>query len=1674
MRIGLLFSLFFFISPLFGQKYKDMIEAGTYSLEEIRQEAEAYFQTVGKERGTGYNPYKRWEYVASMELDDQGVKIPNLELAQRARAYRKAEKQRQLAESGFSAGNWKQLGPTYKNATSSWNPGVGRVTSIGLDEQNPQHLIVGSPTGGVWKTLDGCNTWTPLTDEFSTVDVYALEISPYNSSHYLWGSTSGRVFRSSDGGLSWNTTSNLSGNGKVIRILYHPVDPNIVYAVSETNGLFRSVNGGQNWTAVPGVSSIRGQDVEFKPGDPNTIYFSGTSVFKSTDGGNIFTQITGFGTADNNHKMIGVSPANPAIVYVVESIGGRFHGFYKSTNSGDTFTKLHDDSVNYFGYSATGDDDRGQAPRDMDVAAHPFDAEEVHIAGIHTWKSHNGGTSFELTSHWVPSTAASLGVGYNHADIDLLKFYGNTLWVGSDGGIYSSTDHAESFQDRSVGLGIREFYKIGVSKTNPNVVSGGAQDNGTSVMRTNNRVWVDWLGADGMETFVDWNNANNLYGTSQYGSMYRSTNQGNTRSSISKPPDVEDGAWVTPFEQDPQVTNTIYVAFEDVWRSPNSGNSWVKISDFANGNLNHMKLAPSDRNRIYVSRGSNLYTTANGGTTWVTTAKTWGTSTINFIAVHPQQPQRVVIVTGSNVYHSTDAGANWTTITAGLPSGTKYCATWENTGKNGLYVGGFGFVAYTNDDLNGQWLGFFDGLPNARVYELEINYVSNTIFACTYGRGLWESPLYQPAPPAAAFRSDLQQGCNTLTVQFTDLSANSPNFWEWQFEGGNPAVSSEQNPLVTYTTAGTFKVSLRVGNQAGDNMLEKTDWITVVQPTLPNTSDMESCGGGEFTLSAQSAPGETLQWYANEQASSPAFIGDQWQITLSSDSTFYVSSGLPYQQIQSLGPVSNAIGNGGDHNGDFYLVLDTEKPVVLKSALVYAAGSAFRVFQLRDAANAVIQEQTIYVEDGASRVELNFNIPLGSGWRIGCPAPANLYRNSAGVSYPYSLPGTASITGSTAGPDYYYYLYDLAIESAGLCESARVPLKATIYTPLETPQLLAEGDTELCPGDSLTLTVANACPDCVVTWSNGAIGHSIKVAEAGAYTATMTNPLAPLCGVSPASEAILITENSAPSEAPSVQLSGAGPLCPGTSLVLSITQICPDCQVRWSDGTVSDSLLINTAGSYTAAFENVCGMGPVSMPQEISALNLPPAPEISAGGPSTLCPGESVTLTLTNVCTDCQVLWNTGADATILEISQGGAYTVTQSNVCGVGVASDTFYVNSLNLPQAPEFALDGATALCPGEALTIYITNPCDGCEQQWSNGASGTEVTLDSAGVITATQMNQCGMSQVSETVTISEKPLPEAPVIQANGLTIFCEGDSVLLTAAFNCPDCQFSWSNGITTASLMVNESGMFTASLSNECGAGPTSDPVWVSKQPLLPAPEIAVLGNTALCPGDTILLSVTTQVCPGCEVHWSDGATGISRHVAQAGVYTASLLDPNSVCGNGFSSNEIEITQLPDFIPQIQLEGDCELTAPTGSSYQWYLDGQPIAGASNATWTADTSGFYTVSMIGPDGCSGVSAPVFAEACISQTFAPADEIQANIYPNPAHTSIYLETDLSEATEAQFELYSADGRLVSTLLLSRISEGKQVQEMRLPELPDGAYLCRLVTEWGIWQEFLLVRK
>ena len=716
-----------------AQEYLKMMESETYTVQEIIDNGEAYFAERDQGKGSGYVQFKRWEYNAKRLMNEAGY-LPKTEAVLAEIENYNAYLNTSSATRQSLTDNWEELGPQDWNATTSWNPGVGRITGIAIDQNNRDHMIVGANTGGVWKTIDGGDNWMPLGDYFSNLRVYSVTIHPANSNHYFFGSTNGLIYHSLDAGATWNLLGDM-GSSSVNKILVHPTDPSIIFATSQNGGIRKSSDGGLNWVAA--VTDSQGYDIEFKPNNPNVVYATGTNFHVSYNGGESFSTNVTF---ENAPKMIGVSPSDENVIYVLEASGGSFGGIYKSVNAGFTFSELDHEGRNYFGYDTAGFDSGGQAPRDMDIAVNPEDANEVHIAGVLTWKSTDGGENFSCTSDWVPGNAENANIGYCHADVDLLLFNGTTLFAGTDGGIFKAEDTAnvtaEYYEDLTAGLGIRQLYKIGITQTPEVIITAGSQDNGSSFY-SEAEGWKDWIGADGMEGFIDKDNSNKMFGMIQFGGVYRTFNGGQTTSGISIP---SQGNWVTPFEQDPMLTDVIYIGLNRVYKSVASGNNWTAISQELGGNLDQLKIANSNNLVIYTSRGGLLFKTVDGGATdWFQLPSPGGS--INSIAIHPTNPEKIAVATTSNskVFVSEDGGLSWLNYKFNLPGFSALALVWDNNGEDGLYLGMDYGIFYIDNTLN-EWQPYSTNLPNVIINELEINSADGKIYAGTYGRGLWASP----------------------------------------------------------------------------------------------------------------------------------------------------------------------------------------------------------------------------------------------------------------------------------------------------------------------------------------------------------------------------------------------------------------------------------------------------------------------------------------------------------------------------------------------------------------------------------------------------------------------------------------------------------------------------------------------------------------------------------------------------------------------------------------------------------------------------------------------------------------------------------------------------------------------------------------------------------------------
>ncbi len=718
------------------------ISDGEGNFFEAKRDFENYRKTHKKQRGDGQNPFMRYAYFLEERVDKKGH-------YDRFATW-KAWKQLQSAKIQNS-GNWTPLGPSYWTNPTGWNPGVGRVNDVTKPSANSSRIYVASPSGGVWYSSNDGNSWSPMTDTFPTIGASSIVVDYTDSNivYILTGDGDGGdtyslgVFKSTDGGNTWQTTGLSFSPGQYKRfykLIMHPSNPNILFAVGRP-GIYKTTDGGNTWTQV---SSQRAYDIEFHPTNHDTIYACKSSFFRSTDGGNTWQAITtGLPPSSDVIRMaIAVTPAAPDVVYLLAGATGSYlEGFYKSNDAGSSFVKkIGDLSVdpNLLGYAYDGSDSSGQAWYDLAIAADPNDPNLVYTGGINVWKTTDGGSTWSIVAHWY----AYGGPGtdpYVHADIHQLKFIGNTLYAGTDGGVFRSSDGGNTWQDLSNGLYITQFYRF---SNVGNKILAGAQDNGTNLYTGLSSVWAHVRGADGMEAIIDPSNTNIMYASSQYGNLKKTIDNGSSWQGIGYDID-ENGPWVTPYVIHPTNSNILLAGYKSLWKTTDGGSTWTKVLPrTAAGSFKSIAFAPSNPSIVFASTADELYKSTDGGDTWqdISSQINLGPIAINlkYIRVAPWDPNLIFIANAEKVIYSSDGGNTWTIFSAGLPYIPMNCIEFDPL-TQGVYVG-TDIGIYYSDATFSSWQPFFNGLPNVMVYELEVS--GNKLRAATYGRGVWESDLY--------------------------------------------------------------------------------------------------------------------------------------------------------------------------------------------------------------------------------------------------------------------------------------------------------------------------------------------------------------------------------------------------------------------------------------------------------------------------------------------------------------------------------------------------------------------------------------------------------------------------------------------------------------------------------------------------------------------------------------------------------------------------------------------------------------------------------------------------------------------------------------------------------------------------------------------------------------------
>jgi len=300
--------------------------------------------------------------------------------------------------------------------------------------------------------------------------------------------------------------------------------------------------------------------------------------------------------------------------------------------------------------------------------------------------------------------------------------------------------------------------------------------------------------------------------------------------------------------------------------------------------------------------------------------------------------------------------------------------------------------------------------------------------------------------PVSAFTADITTACTLpVTVKFTNTTTNASSY-SWDF-GDGTAASTDKDPSHTYTQAGTYTVKLTStgGSCNGTDDEVKTSYIVINGD--PIGKDTSRCGAGTLVLNANGAG--TLNWYDSPNGTTSLGTGNAFTTpSISTTTTYYVTS-----TTQTSGPVGGptdpaSLGANGiyDNATDRWLIFDVLANTTLVSVDVKADAAGDRTIELRSSAGAVITSKVATIPAGISTVTLDFPLTTGTGYQLAIKGTANLYRNTAGAAYPYTIGSAVKITGSSyTSASYYYYFYKWVLAGTP-CVSKAVPVIAKIET----------------------------------------------------------------------------------------------------------------------------------------------------------------------------------------------------------------------------------------------------------------------------------------------------------------------------------------------------------------------------------------------------------------------------------------------------------------------------------------------------------------------------------------------------------------------------------------------------------------------------------------------------
>ncbi len=694
---------------------------------------------------------------------------------------------------------------------------AGRIAAIDGVATDPLTIYAGAASGGVWKSIDGGISFKPVFDEH-TQSIGAIAVDPSDATTVWVGtgeswtrnsvSVGDGVYKTTNGGESWERAG-LEHSERIARIAVHPKDGKTVWVCAtghlwddhEERGVYKTTDGGKTWKRVLFVDAATGcSDLALDPQDPRILYagtwqfrrtpwsFSsggkGSGLYKSTDGGDTWKQLAnGLPGGEKGRIAVAVAPSRPSVVYAL--VESKKTALYRSDDTGVTWSEVNS-SFNiqqrpfYFAH----------------VVVDPTDYDYVYKPGLTLTISTDGGKSFNSPF----SGGFGGGVHGDHHALWIDPRDPQTMFLGTDGGVYMSTDRAHHWRFVK-GLPVSQFYHVSYDLDWPYNVYGGLQDNGSwmgpsvSTGGIENRDWENLFYGDGFWAFRDPAEPEFAYVEYQGGNISRvHLTTGESRDIKPQPRAGEPEFrfnWNTPIHLSPTQKGTIYLGSQFLFRSRDRGDSWDRISPDLTSNdpakqrqrhsggltvdnstaENHTTIysiaeSPKDPQVIWVGTDDGrLQVTRDGGTTWTSLEgnvpdlpkATW----VSHVEASAHAAGRAYATFDGHargdmkpyVYATDDFGATWKPLASDAVAGYAHVLEEDPVNPALLFLGTETGL-YISVDGGGRWARFTGKFPQVAVRDLVVHPRESDLVIATHGRGIYIlddiTPLRQLTPEVLA------------------------------------------------------------------------------------------------------------------------------------------------------------------------------------------------------------------------------------------------------------------------------------------------------------------------------------------------------------------------------------------------------------------------------------------------------------------------------------------------------------------------------------------------------------------------------------------------------------------------------------------------------------------------------------------------------------------------------------------------------------------------------------------------------------------------------------------------------------------------------------------------------------------------------------------------------------